>query len=147
MASVRWSKTPSIFVDSSVLIAAAISATGSAREVLILGLRGEVTLSLSSLVIEETERNLLRKAPAAHPAFTIFRQVFTPSIVEPPEALVLKVAAVVAMKDAPIVAGALQARADYLVTFDRRHLIWEAEPIKAHFGLTVTTPRGLMDLA
>jgi hypothetical protein len=51
-----------------VLIAAAISSTGAARELIVASLRREVLLSLSSLVLQETARNLARKAPAALPA-------------------------------------------------------------------------------
>jgi predicted nucleic acid-binding protein len=43
-------------------------------------------------------------------------------------------------KDAPIVASALTARADYLVSYDRKHILSQAAQIQADFGLIVTTP-------
>jgi hypothetical protein len=58
---------PKVVIDSSVLIAAAILGTGSARDLIVAGLRGESALEISPLVLEETERNLARKLlPRAH---------------------------------------------------------------------------------
>lgn len=140
MASIRASKAPKVFIDSSVLIAAAISERGSARDLILAGLRGEFTLCTSPLVLEETERNLWRKAPAAVPAYDAFRQALAANLVQPGKTLLLRAAKVVELKDAPIVAGAIRARAPYLATYDRKHLLNHREPIKAHFGVTVAFP-------
>ncbi len=128
-----------MFVDSSVLMAAAISPRGRARDLIMAGLRGEFELVLSRLVLAETERNILAKAPAAHPAFVHFRQALGAAH-DPPRALVLRVAAVVEAKDAPIVAGAIQGRARYLASYDRRHLLHQKEQIQVHYGIIVATP-------
>jgi predicted nucleic acid-binding protein len=61
-----------VFVDSSVLIAAAYSATGASREIIRWAIRGRITPVVSDLVLEETEKNLARKAPEALPAFRRF---------------------------------------------------------------------------
>jgi hypothetical protein len=47
------------------------------------------------------------------------------------------VAQVVVLKDAPIVAGAIKANAQYLASYDRKHLLRQAAMIKDHFGVTV----------
>jgi len=52
-----------------------------------------------------------------------------PVTVNPPVSLVLKVAKVVQVKDAPIVAGAIHARARYLASYDRRHLLYQRQAI------------------
>src|SRR5919199_570016 len=108
MASGQTTSASRVFIDSSVLMAAAISVQGSARDLISAGLQGELELVLTGLVLEETERNILAKAPAAHPAFARFRQALTPVLPDPAKALVLRVAQVVELKDAPIVAGAIQ---------------------------------------
>src|ERR671914_1286088 len=61
----------SVFLDSSVLYAAAFSATGPARRLIVKGLEGSITLAISDLVLEETKRNLTKNAPLALPYFTI----------------------------------------------------------------------------
>ena len=67
-----------IFLDSSVLYAAAFSATGPARRLILEGLAGSVTLAVSDLVLEETKRNLTKNAPLAFPYFTILADLFSP---------------------------------------------------------------------
>jgi len=47
-----------IFLDSSVLFSAAYSSRGRARELILRAARGELTLVVSDLVLEETRRNL-----------------------------------------------------------------------------------------
>ncbi|HZU04342.1 MAG TPA: PIN domain-containing protein [Chloroflexota bacterium] len=136
----RTPGTPRVFIDSTVLFAAAYSATGTARDLLRAGLRGRVQLYISDDVLEETERNLRRKAPEALDQFLLFKAVLNAQLVRPPPALVARVAEVVAAKDAPIVAAALAARASYLATWDRKHLLrWRAQ-IKTAFNIAVVTP-------
>jgi predicted nucleic acid-binding protein len=64
---------PRVFLDSSVLLAAAYSATGSARDLVMAAIQGRVGLAPSQYVLDETERNLLRRAPQGHPAFLVIR--------------------------------------------------------------------------
>jgi predicted nucleic acid-binding protein len=133
-----------VFVDSSVLIAAAISPTGSARALILRGIEGSLSLFLSALVLDETQRNLAKKAPAALPAFAVFREALVAQLAEPPRELVLAVSQRIELKDAPIVAAALHAHVDYLATFDRAHLLDLHELIRAAYGLSVVTPDQLM---
>lgn len=133
-------KVPKIFLDASVLISAAISSTGSARALITRGLRGECELVVSEFVLEETERNLARKAPKAVPAFLLLRETLPLKTVSPSNHLVKEVAQAVELKDAPIVAGALKAQADYLVSYDRKHLLKQAGRIRDTFNVVVVTP-------
>ena len=87
-------KIAKVFIDSSVLIAAAISTKGTARDLIMKSFRGELKMIVSDLVIEETQRNLEDKAPEA----------------------------------------------DYLVSFDRKHLLQQKQEIKANFKIKVVTP-------
>lgn len=134
---------PRVFIDSSILIAAAISAKGSARDLILCSMRGKSTLYISTLVLEETERNLARKAPVALPAFETLRGLLT-SIVDPDKSLVLRVAEVVETKDAPIVAAAIKAEASYLASYDQKHLLRQGDTIQTKFGITVVKPEQVL---
>ena len=133
-------RSDSVFLDSSVLFAAAYSARGHARDLLFAGLRQELALALSQLIVTETERNLAKHAPRAVPLFQSLLPVLTPLVVDPSPRMVHRAEQVIHPKDAPIVAGALAARARFLATYDRRHLLSQAEALRAAFRLIIATP-------
>jgi predicted nucleic acid-binding protein len=136
----------SVFIDSSVLYAAAFSATGPARRLILKGLEGSVALAISDLVLEETKRNLTKNAPLARPSFTILANLFSPVIINPTKAEVLRAAQIVHYKDAPIVAAAAKAKADYLATHDVKHLLNHAQAIADAYGMTVLAPSELLNI-
>jgi hypothetical protein len=78
-----------VFLDSSVLYAAAFSATGPARQLLLKGLQGSVTLCISGLVIKETKRNLSKNTPLALPYFTTIADLLAMSATRPTKVEVL----------------------------------------------------------
>jgi predicted nucleic acid-binding protein len=133
-----------VFLDSSVLYAAAFSQTGPARRLILKGLQGSIALCLSDLVIAETQRNLAQNAPAALPYVTMIADLLAVSITRPTKAEVLKAAQVVHLKDAAIVAAAAKAKADYLATHDVKHLITHAPVIDKAYGITVLSPADLL---
>lgn len=133
-------KSLKIFIDSSVLIAAAISPSGSARDLIMKSFQDDIKVVISNLVLEETQRNLANKAPKALPALQLFLEVLNPEVVNPTKALVLKISKVVELKDAPIIAGAISSKADYLVSYDRKHLLRHRKEIEANFKVKVVTP-------
>ncbi len=140
MASVQTRRSNRVFIDSSVLLAAAISVQGGGRELLRRGFRGEFDLYISSEVLEETERNLSLKAPQGLDAFYLLGELLLAKVVNPPRSLVLAAAKVVIAKDAPIVAAAVEAGANYLATYDRKHLLRSREKVKSRFGVTIALP-------
>ena len=120
----------SVFLDCSVLYAAVFSATGPARRLIVKGLEGSITLAISDLVLEETKQNLTKNAPAALRSFTIIADLLSPQATNPTKAAVFKAAQLVHLKDAPIVAAAADAKAEYLATHDVKHLLAQAhEPV------------------
>jgi predicted nucleic acid-binding protein len=116
--------TKRIFLDASAPFAAAYSSAGAVRELLQMGFQGRVQLITNQIAIEEAERNLERKAAEG---ITIFRAILAAFPIEvqvaPDQAEFEAAAIYVVAKDAPILAGAIACQADYLATFDRRHLI------------------------
>ena len=133
-------KISKVFLDSSVFIAAAISPTGSARDLIMSFLNNKFKVVVSDLVLEETEKNLSNKAPKALPIFRLFLEILQPEVVRPPKSLVARATKVLDTKVAPIVAGAIQSKADFLASYDRKHLLQKRKEIKRHFDITVTTP-------
>jgi predicted nucleic acid-binding protein len=129
-----------IFLDSSVLYAAVFSQTGPARWLILKGLQGSITLCISDLVLEETKRNLTKNAPVALPYFTIIAELLSSQVTRPTKAEILKAAQLVHLKDAPIVAAAAKAQAEYLATHDVKHLLAHAQAIEQAYGIVVLTP-------
>lgn len=112
-----------VFIDSSVLFSAAYSSKGYARDLILMAVRAEIRLVISSLVMEETRRNLADFAPEVLPAL---KQIFDSidfEIINPTREDVIEAARFVALKDAPILAAARIAQVDLLVTLDKKHLL------------------------
>ena len=129
-----------------MLYAVAFSATGPARRLILKGLEGSVALAISDLVLEETKRNLKKNAPLALPYFNLLADLFSPFITNPSKADVLKATRIVYLKDAPIVAAAAKAKADYLATHDVKHLLSHAKAIEEAYGIMVLAPAELVSV-
>ncbi len=99
---------------------------------------------ISPDVVEETERNLKRKAPQGLDYFYKIYKFLSFKVVKPTKRQTFKAAKIVVGKDAPIVAGAILAKVDYLVSFDRKHLLYQKQEIKLHFRIKVVTPDELI---
>ena len=137
-------KVSKLFIDSSVLMAASISSTGFARDLIIRAINNKFKIVVSDLVLEETVRNLANKASEALPVLQLFLETLNPEVVSPTKSLVVKVSKVIELKDAPIVAGAIVAKVDYLVSFDRKHLLGHSKEIRTHFKVKVVAPDELL---
>lgn len=133
------------FVDASVLFAAALSTTGASRELLRESIRGNVELVISDLVIEEAKRNLLLKRPDALPVLEEILAAVDFEITNPTRRGVLRATTYTAAKDAAIVAAAKRAKAMYLASFDRKHLVG-VPAVSQGSGLTVLLPDDLLEI-
>jgi putative PIN family toxin of toxin-antitoxin system len=135
-----------VFFDASVLFAACYSPTGSSRDLIRQAIRGTIQIVVSQHVLKEVTENLTRKAPGALPAFQQLMDLVVPEMVENPTLEELKQAAdYIHLKDAPIVAAAVKAKVDYLVTWDRKHFI-DVPEVAERSALIITTPNELMDI-
>jgi putative PIN family toxin of toxin-antitoxin system len=135
-----------VFIDTSVFFAALYSTTGAAHDLLQLAVRKKAELVVSRIVLEEVERNLSEKAPHRAALLSVMINILEPEVVPDPSVEeVLVVAQYVALKDAPIVAAAIAAGVDYLVTYDRKHLLDPAE-VTEKSGLRIVTPNVVVDL-
>jgi predicted nucleic acid-binding protein len=127
-----------------VLIAASYSPTGASREIIRQAIRGTISLVVSNLVLEETERNLAIKAPKALPAIQQFLDAIPFETARPTKGQVLESAQYTAHKDAAIVAAAKSAQVDYLISLDRRHLVGVPE-VAQRSGLKIILPQQLLE--
>jgi len=110
-----------LFLDANVLFSAAHNPSGNAHALFSLAAMGRIILVASRYAIEEASRNIALKCPdrARELESLLAGLVVGP---EPAAALVsLAVEAGLPDKDAPILAAAIVASADLLVTGDRRH--------------------------
>ena len=113
-----------VFIDTNVLIAGICSATGASAAILDLCEAGLLDMVISRQVLIEADRNVSVKLPMLVDRFRQFIHEMTPLMVEDPgPEAVGKAAAVVGRKDASILAAAEAARADFLVTLDKRHFL------------------------
>lgn len=140
MASPRTTRAIDVFLDASVLFAAALSARGSACELVAHGLVRRLAVQRSPVALEETASNLAAKAPGALAQFGRFRAAMADQLVMPDAGLVPRVARLVEWKDAPMVGGAVASGSSHLATYDRKHLLSKRELIQRAFGIAAATP-------
>lgn len=114
----RWR----VFIDTSALIAGIVSTTGAAREVLRLCEAGIVEALVSRQVLVEADRNLSEKLPSLVEEFRDFMRQMAPVLLnDPSPGEVRRASRVIHYKDAPILAAAIRADIDCLVTWNTRH--------------------------
>jgi predicted nucleic acid-binding protein len=131
---------PRIFADASVLVAGAGSRTGASRAVLVMAEIGSYRLVVCRQVLDETERNLRKKLPAALPVFAELMMAINLEIVpDPSPEEVVRWQAVVEPKDAPILAAAVAASPDRFLTLDVKDFI-EPTHVAEKSGLRIETP-------
>ncbi len=131
---------PRVFLDTSALLAGLASPTGASNVILSLGEAGLITLLICEQVLVEAERNLYAKLPVALHAYRRFLSVCPHVLVAmPTPEQVREAAAIIHPKDAPILAAAMLAQVDYLVTLNRKHFL--DDPAVAHkSGLVMGSP-------
>lgn len=130
-----------IFLDSSALIAGAISESGAAHVLLNLGESRDIVLTVSELVILESERSMARKSPSNLNDLreliraSNLRIVPNPSQKEVEANLYL----INDPNDVPILVAAMKAKVDYLATHNRKHFLDDPK-VAERSGLKIGTP-------
>lgn len=114
-----------VFLDASVLVAAAGSPSGGSALVIEVCQGQRFAAVCSQRVLLEAQVNIRNKLPAE--AMVRFYQILaalSPTVVPPTTtAEEASYAAWVAPKDAHVIAAAVQSGADYLLSLDRKHLV------------------------
>ena len=114
-----------VFLDTSALFAAVLSANGGARAILKLGESGAIRVWVGPAVLQEADVVFRRKAPDLLPLLAaLLHQAQVQMGPVASEEQQARAAAVVAYApDARVLAEALACQASYLVTHDQEHLL------------------------
>ena len=132
-----------VFVDTNVLFSADHSSQSAPGRILQLHRDGYIVIIVSQQVLDELVRNLREKLPSGLPVLQRLLNARPPEIIaDPPQTDVDALAEAVNFDDAPIVAAALAAEADYFITGDRA-LREQAAGLSTRFR--VASPRELLD--
>ena len=128
-----------VFIDTNVLIAGVASVTGASATVPDLCESESIQMVISRQVLVEADRNFSAKLPNLVTQFRQFIQDLAPLMMDdPPPTAVQKAANLVARKDAAILAAAVEAKVDYLITLDKKHFL--KEKIRQNIPLEICTP-------
>jgi len=133
--------TPDVFLDSSAVFAAILSATGGARQILRLGEVGQIRLMVSGAILAEVERTLREKLPEQLATLALWLDAARVAVVAAPRKAVVSrlQARLTYAPDALVLAAAVSADADFFVTLDRKHFLGNA-PLRAALPFPLGTP-------
>jgi predicted nucleic acid-binding protein len=131
-----------LFLDANVLFTATITPDGVSRTLFELARIDACFPLTSSFALDEARRNVRAKYPAHMQTLEALAEQIE-LVAEAEAALVAWAADLLPLKDAPILAAAVAARADVLVTGDRRHfgVLFE----KTLDGVTILPPRQALE--
>ena len=123
MTNSTGTKEIRIFLDSNVILSGLLSEKGSPRvilDILCLGLPGIRGLTGQYNIIE-TERNIAKKLPEILPIYNQYLPKLNLVIVPlPSRANIEKFKGSVPEKDVPVLVSAIEGKADFLVTGDKK---------------------------
>jgi len=130
-----------IFLDSSALIAGAISESGAAHVLLNLGESQDIVLTVSELVILESERSMAKKAPSNLNDLRSLMRSSNLRIVENPTKAEVEANLYLINdpNDVPILLAAMKAKVDYLATHNRKHFLDDPK-VAERSGIKIGTP-------
>jgi putative PIN family toxin of toxin-antitoxin system len=132
---------PDVFLDTSALIAGLLSDSGGARALFALGEAQALQLWCSQDVLAELDTVLRQKIPQQLPVVSAWLARIRIELVQPPSIKTTrKLHRLVGHpKDPVVLAGAVDAKMDYLVTLDREHMLSNPSLRKAH-AFPIGTP-------
>ena len=117
--------THKVFLDTSVMIAAVFSETGGARKLLKLGELGVIQLVVGPHVLRECEDVVRRKVPESLPRLAHLLEIARVDTADAAEEeMVVAARAIVEYRpDAYVLAEAMGADSDWLITHDKEHFL------------------------
>jgi len=130
-----------IFLDSSALIAGAISETGAAHVLLQIGESEDILLTVSEMVIVESERSVAKKSPRNLNDLRKLIKTAKLRIVNDPsrKEVEANLYPIEDPNDVPILLAAMKAKVDYLATHNRRHFLDDPK-VAERAGIRIGTP-------
>ena len=139
-------KAVRVFLDSNVILSGLISDKGAPRIILDL-----LTLKLPFLVgctgrfnLMEIERNLKARMPGLLPLYRKYLPLLHLKIIPLPRQQELReFASQIVDKDLPVLVSAIQGKADFLVTGDKRH--FQKLRSSKEYAVRIVTPAEFVD--
>ncbi|MEK7078084.1 MAG: putative toxin-antitoxin system toxin component, PIN family [Patescibacteria group bacterium] len=129
-----------VFLDSSVIIAALLSSTGGSFRICKESHEGRLMLQANKYVLKELREVLNRKYPERLEQLSLLLQFAKIKIRSNPKVqLVEQSVKIIQAEDAPILAGAIQARANFLITLDRKDFMTK-KLAESGLPLIIVTP-------
>ena len=124
-------KSPKVFLDTSVIIAAVLSPTGGARALFYLGEAGLLRLVVGLNVLREADEVVRRKVPQSLP---LLAQLLAAGLVETcsaPTKQQVEAAQLFVQysPDAYVLAEAIRAQPDWFITHDKEHFL-TSQPVE-----------------
>ena len=114
-----------VFLDANVYFAGFVSKEGASFLILDLARRKKLTLLASRLVLREADRNLRKKSSSA--TLKVFRRYLQNTKIHmiqiPDEKIFEPYAPYIHPKDLPVSAAAVESKADFFITLDKRHFL------------------------
>lgn len=135
-----------VFLDSNVILSGLFSDQGAPRIILdiltlklpfLLGSTGEYNLL-------EIERNLKKKMPGVFSVYKRYLSRLNLKIIPiPGPEEIKKISGQIADKDIPVLVSAIQSKADFLVTGDKKH--FEKLKVPGNYPLKIITPSEFLE--
>ena len=130
-----------IFLDSSALIAGAVSETGAAHVLLQLGESEDILLTISEMVVVESERSIAKKSPRNLNDLRSLIKTAKLRIVDDPsrKEVEANLYLIEDPNDVPILLAAMKAHVDYLASHNRKHFLDDPK-VTERSGIKIGTP-------
>lgn len=114
-----------VFLDASVIITGINSKNSASNIILKLSQKGKVKTFVSAIILNEVIRNLNKKFPEniLQDFLRYLPQSKFKKIEFKDESEILKFQGITTQKDIHVIAAASKAKVDFMVTFDRKHLL------------------------
>jgi len=134
-----------VFIDTNVLIAGVASITGASATVLDLCEAESIQMVISRQVLVEADRNFSLKLPHLVGQFRRFIENLGPLMVDDPSPrAVERVSSLIDRKDAAILAAAMEAEVDFLITLDKKHFL--KPKVQGNVPIEVCTPADFLKI-
>ena len=133
-----------VFLDATCWIAAAGSPTGGSACILNLARAGYFMLATTRLILQEAERNIGAKMgrDTLLRYYRLLGSLPLELVPDPSEEEIAYWQEVIDPKDCHVLAGAVKARADILVSLDRKHIL--TEKVRNHFPIPVQDTKSFL---
>jgi predicted nucleic acid-binding protein len=136
-----------VFLDASIFIAAAGSASGGSSLILEVCRGLHFSAVVTRKILLEAQRNI-RKKLSSEAILRFYKEIasLNPEIIRPPtKERLSQYDDIIALKDRHVLASTLEGKATFLITLDCKH--FQTEVIRqANLPITIMTPKEFLEL-